>query len=128
MALETVAASLFAILVAGVVAFQLALAAGAPWGAYAMGGGTPGVLPGRLRIAAVAQAAILALLALVVLSDAGFILPDLAAAYPWAVWVALAFSAVSLVLNAITRSARERRLWLPVAIVLFVTSLIVALG
>ncbi len=128
MALETVAAALFAVLVAGVVAFQLALAAGAPLGAYAMGGGTPGVLPGRLRIAAVAQAAILALLALVVLSDAGFILPDLAAAYPWAVWVALAFSAVSLVLNAITRSARERRLWLPVAIVLFVTSLIVALG
>ena len=128
MALETVAAGVFATLVAGVVAFQLALAAGAPWGAYAMGGDTPGVLPRRLRIAAVAQAAILAILALVVLADAGVILPDLAAAYPWAVWVALAFSAVSLVLNAITPSARERRLWLPVAIVLFVTSLIVALG
>jgi hypothetical protein len=93
-----------------------------------MGGGTPGVLPARLRIAAVAQAAILAILALVVLADAGIILPDLALAYPWAVWVAVAFSGVSVVLNAITRSALERRLWLPVAIVLFATSLSVALG
>jgi hypothetical protein len=128
MALETVAAALFAVLVAGVVAFQLTLAAGAPLGAYAMGGGTPGVLPARLRIAAVAQAAILAILALVVLADAGIILPDLALAYPWAVWVAVAFSGVSVALNAITRSALERRLWLPVAIVLFATSLSVALG
>ncbi len=38
-------------LVAGVGAFQLALVAGAPWGAAAWGGVAPGVLPGPLRIA-----------------------------------------------------------------------------
>ncbi len=31
-------------------AFQLALAAGAPWGAAALGGQTPGVLPTSLRV------------------------------------------------------------------------------
>ncbi|HLA80259.1 MAG TPA: hypothetical protein VJP78_01330 [Thermoleophilia bacterium] len=30
----------FALFTAGVVVFQLALAAGAPWGSYAMGGST----------------------------------------------------------------------------------------
>lgn len=34
-----------------VAAFQLALAAGAPWGAAAWGGVAPGVLPGPLRAA-----------------------------------------------------------------------------
>ena len=44
------AAILYAVLSAGVVAFQIALAAGAPWGAYAMGGAVPGQLPPALRI------------------------------------------------------------------------------
>ena len=38
-------------LLAGVGAFQFALAAGAPWGAAAWGGQTPGVLPTSLRVA-----------------------------------------------------------------------------
>jgi hypothetical protein len=38
-------------LLAGVGAFEFALAAGAPWGAAAWGGQTPGVLPTSLRVA-----------------------------------------------------------------------------
>ncbi|AUZ88154.1 hypothetical protein CVO76_11280, partial [Arthrobacter agilis] len=38
-------------LLAVVAAFQAALAAGAPWGAAAYGGYTPGTLPARFRIA-----------------------------------------------------------------------------
>ena len=127
MTIDTLAASVFALVVAGVAAFQLALAAGAPWGAYAMGGSVPGVLPAPLRVAAVAQAVVLVVLAVVVLADAGIVLPDLARLFPWAIWVAVAFSAVSTVLNAITRSTVERRLWLPVALILLVTSVVVAL-
>ena len=41
-----VAAGLFLV----VAAFQVALAAGAPWGAAAMGGANPGVLPDELRV------------------------------------------------------------------------------
>ncbi|HET9758005.1 MAG TPA: hypothetical protein VFP66_16000 [Candidatus Limnocylindrales bacterium] len=40
----------------------------------------------------------------------------------------VAFSGLSLVLNAISPSAGERRIWVPVAIVMLVTILILALG
>lgn len=36
------AAFLYAIITLAIVAFQIALAAGAPWGAFAMGGAFPG--------------------------------------------------------------------------------------
>lgn len=66
-------------------------------------------------------------LAVVVLAFAGLTLPGLAQATPWLIWLAVAFSAIAAVLNTITRSAGERRLWAPVTYVLFVCSLIVAL-
>lgn len=126
--IETLAALIFALVAGGVVAFQLALALGAPWGAYAMGGAFPGRFPPPLRIAAVVQAVVIGLLAVVVLSDAGLVLPDMAAAFPWLVWITVAVSALAVVLNSISRSAGERRIWVPVAMLLLVSSLIVALN
>jgi hypothetical protein len=128
MNLETAAAIAFAVATAIVVAFQVALALGAPWGRYAMGGAYPGRFPARLRVGALVQAILLVVLAVIVLSDARLVLPELAANYPWLIWLAVAFSGVSAVLNAITRSAVERRIWLPVAIVMLVSSLVVALA
>ncbi|MCI0679398.1 MAG: hypothetical protein L0Z63_10210 [Actinobacteria bacterium] len=50
-------AGFIAVVLLGVVTlFQLALAAGAPWGVAAWGGRHPGVLPTRLRIASVVVA------------------------------------------------------------------------
>jgi cytochrome bd-type quinol oxidase subunit 2 len=128
MDLTTIAALVFAVCAAAVVAFQLALALGAPWGRYAMGGAVQGRFPPPMRIAAVVQGVLIALLAVVVLSAAGLMLPDLAASLPWLVWVAVVVSALAVVLNAISRSAGERRIWVPVASVLLVSSLVVALG
>jgi len=119
---------MFAVVAGGVVAFQLALALGAPWGAYAMGGAFPGRFPPPLRIAAVVQAVVIGLLAVVVLSAADLLLPGLAGAFPWLVWIPVAVSALALVLNSISRSAGERRIWVPVAMLLFVSSLLVALS
>lgn len=124
----TAAAIVFAVVTAGVVVFQLALALGAPWGEYAMGGRYPGQYPRELRVAAVGQAALLAALAVFVLSAAGLILPSMARTLPLLIWAVVASSGLSLVVNAISPSAGERRIWVPVAIVLLVTSLIVALG
>ena len=45
MAMKRFAAIIYAIVSLGVVAFQIAFAAGAPWGAYAMGGAFPGQFP-----------------------------------------------------------------------------------
>ena len=121
------AALVFALACAVVIAFQIGLALGAPWGAYAMGGAYPGRYPPAMRISAAVLALVMAVLALIVLSDAGVVLSGLADSFPWLVWVAVAVSGVSVVLNAITRSTVERRLWLPVATVMLVSSLIVAL-
>ncbi len=117
----------YAIVLAGVIAFQLALALGAPWGSYAMGGAFPGRFPMRLRIAAVVQAALLALTVPIVLSRAGLVLPAWSEAAGWLIWGVVAVTVVAVVLNAITPSARERRIWVPVALVMLISSLVVAL-
>lgn len=127
MNMTVIAALIYTMATAGVVAFQIGLALGAPWGAYAMGGAFPGRFPPRLRVAAVVQAIVLIALAVVVLAFAGLMLPGLVQAAPWLIWLAVAFSAIAAVLNTITRSVSERRLWAPVTYVMLVCSLIVAL-
>ena len=49
------------------------------------------------------------------------------AAFPWLVWLPVVVSAVSLAMNAASRSAVERRTWVPVALVMLASSLVVAL-
>jgi hypothetical protein len=122
------AAIVYALATSVVVGFQLALAAGAPWGEYAMGGRFAGRFPPSMRAAAVVQAVILGSLALVVLDAAGLVELGWAAALPWLVWVPVVVSALSAFLNAITPSRAERRLWLPLGLVLLVSSTAVALA
>jgi hypothetical protein len=126
MAIRRAAALLYAAVSVGVIAFQIALAAGAPWGAYAMGGAYPGQFPPALRVAALVQAALIAGMAAVVLSRAGMVLAGWSRAARWLVWVVVAFAAVSLVLNLITPSAGERAIWAPVALLLLASSAVVA--
>ena len=127
MDIRLVAVLLYAVLSAGVVAFEIALAAGAPWGAYAMGGASPGQLPPALRIAALVQAALLVGMVAIVLSRAGLILARWSHASYWLVWVVVAVTAMSLVLNLITPSAGERALWTPVLVALLASSVVVAI-
>jgi hypothetical protein len=127
MQLVPLAGIVFALAAAGVVAFQLALALGAPWGAYAMGGAVEGRFPPALRIAALLQGIVIAIIALGVLSVAGVVVPGFATAFPWFAWVAVAMSGLAVVLNSISRSAGERRIWAPISIVLLASSLVVAL-
>jgi hypothetical protein len=126
MSIIRAAAIVYAVVSFGVVAFQIALAAGAPWGAYAMGGAFPGQFPPELRIAAVIQAALLVGMAAVVLARAGLVLPGWSRASRWLVWFVVAFAAVSLVLNLITPSAGERAIWAPTAFLLLLSSATVA--
>lgn len=126
MAISRVAAIIYAIVSSVVVAFQIGLAAGAPWGAYAMGGAFPGQFPPELRIAAIIQAALLVGLAVVVLARAGLVLPGWSRVTRWLVWVVVVFAALSLVLNLITPSAGERAIWAPVALLLLISSAVVA--
>ena len=126
MTIRRIAAFLYAIITLAVVAFQIALAAGAPWGAFAMGGAFPGQFPPAMRIAAIIQAALLIGFALVVLARTGIILPKWLRASRWLAWVVVAFSALSLILNLITPSAGERAIWAPVAFIMLISSGVVA--
>lgn len=126
MDITRVAAIIYAIVTFGVVAFQIALAAGAPWGAYAMGGAFPGQFPPALRIAALIQGVLLLGMAAVVLARAGLILPRWSRVSRWLIWFVVGFAALSLVLNLITPSAGERAIWAPTALLLLISSGIVA--
>jgi hypothetical protein len=127
-AVPQLAAILYAAASALLILFQLALAAGAPWGGYAMGGRFPGRFPTALRLAALTQAALIAAMAGIVLARAGIGLVGWAAASRRLVWVVVAVSAVTLVLNLITPSAAERAIWAPVAFALLVSSTLVAMN
>jgi hypothetical protein len=119
---------IFSFLTLIVILFQIALALGAPWGNYAMGGKYPSKFPISMRIIAVFQAVVLAFLGIIVLSRS-----DLAV-YQWyefshsGIWFVVAFSVISSIMNLTTRSKGERAIWAPVAITMVITSLIVALG
>jgi hypothetical protein len=92
-----------------------------------MGGAVEGRFPPALRIAAVLQAVLIGAIAIGVLSVARLVVPGFATAFPWFAWVAVAISGLAVVLNSISRSAGERRIWVPISIVLLASSLIVAL-
>lgn len=127
--LARVAAIVAAVLFAGLVLFQLALAFGAPWGRAAYGGQNA-ELSTQLRVTSAVAAVVWSGVALVVLKRAGFEVwaPVPAAWLPVAIWVVVALLAVAIVMNAITPSALERAVWLPVTILLFGSTLTVAIA
>lgn len=123
-----IAAYLFSFLILLTILFQFALALGAPWGHLAMGGKYPGKFPIPMRIAAVIQALLLSLLAVIVLTRAGSMLPSYTQLSEMLIWFAVGISTLSLILNLVTPSKWERILWAPVALLMTVCSLIVALS
>jgi hypothetical protein len=125
--ISTFFAYLFALLTLIVFLFQIALAAGMPWGHLAMGGRYPGKFPPNMRVGAVIQGTLMVFLGMIVLSRAGIAFPGLSNLSNYLIWVAVAISGISLVMNLITQSKWERILWAPVALLMTISSLVVAL-
>ena len=125
---RTTAASIFTALAVLVIAFQIALVAGAPWGEYTLGGSYPGQLPMPIRLVPIVSALLIASFVLTVRARAGLLWANQRAGRIFArfIWVVVAYSALGTLLNAITPSAIERLIWLPVVIGLLLTSLRVA--
>lgn len=122
------AAMIFALAAAAIVGLHVSLIFGAPWGFMTMGGRHQGVLPTDARAASLVQAILIIVLAIYVLHGGGVLhIPSLPGAV-WGVWIAVAVSAVSAVLNTITPSRRERVFGVPVTLALLGSSLIVGLG
>lgn len=100
---------------AGLVGFQLALAAGAPWGRLAWGGRHDEALPSELRAASAASALVWggALVAAATPSQSPMV-ARVRTAYA-------VLAGVGTVMNAASPSRPERLLWTPVAGALCVT-------
>jgi hypothetical protein len=90
-------------------AFQVSLALGAPWGAAAWGGAHAGVLPAGLRWASAGTLAVYLPLAATALDRLGRPL-----ARRRALRLAAGLLALGTVMNALSPSAVERALWVPV--------------
>lgn len=125
--IEPVSAIVFAALTAIVMLFQACLAAGAPWGAASMGGKYPGKYPPKMRVVAIINMVVLGFMAALVLSKADILFPQLKTISTIGIWFVVAFLFLGTILNTITPSKIER-IWAPVALVQFITSIIVAIG
>ena len=109
--------------------FQIGLALGAPMGEYAFGGQHPGRLPLPYRVAS-------AISVLVYLGIAGHYLAQIGVFETLlpsnlnsvANWALFAFNTLGLFMNSISRSVKERKMWVPVLLLMTVCSLVIALG
>jgi hypothetical protein len=127
MTLVELAAVVAAVLMVGVAAFQVALAAGLPLGEATMGGRAAtidGVLQPRYRALALGSAVVLVLAAWIVLGRAGTVPSFLGGqALAWAAWVVAGFLALNTLTNLSGRHPLER--W-GMASITFAAALLVA--
>lgn len=109
--------------------FQLALVLGAPMGEYTLGGQTQGKLSVKLRLVSAISLLLNLAIAGHYLAQTGLLTPLLPADLNQiANWSLVAFTALGLLLNSISRSKKERKLWVPVLVLAVICSVIVALG
>lgn len=108
--------------------FQLAIVLGAPLGEYAFGGQQQGVLPARLRVASAVSFLVLVAIAGHYLAQTSVVSPLLDEAGNQIVnWVLVGFAALAAVMNNITRSEKEKRLWGGTTIAMLLAAIIVAI-
>ncbi|MGY1708535.1 hypothetical protein ACI8AC_03400 [Geodermatophilus sp. SYSU D00758] len=123
----TLAAVVATALLVALAALQVALAAGAPLGRLAWGGHHR-VLPTRLRIGSAVSVLLYALFAWLVWRAAAIAARPGEEPAGVAIWALTVYFAVGVVANALSRSRPERAVMTPVAAVLAVCCLVVALG
>lgn len=119
-------ARVFALCSLATAAFQLALVTGAPWGHLTMGGQFPGTLPPSARAMAAFSMCLLVAFAWIIVRRAQLADPSTAPRLKRAAWLVVTYCVLGIVANAATPSAPERALWLPVALLMFATSVVVA--
>ena len=129
MNIVVIAALIQAVIALGVAIFQIALVAGAPLGEYTMGGQHPGKLPGQFRVTAAVSALIMVAQSGHYLAQAGILNPALSPGQNAIVnWFWFGFAVLGLIVNSISRSKKERNLWVPVLLVSAICTLLVALN
>jgi hypothetical protein len=120
------AAVLAAIGFAGIAVFQVALAAGAPWG-HAAWGGANANLSRAQRTASTAAVLCYAAAALIVLGRAGiWRAGSMRTLLRWATWILAAAMGIGAVLNFASQSRWENLVWGPTALLLAILCTVVA--
>lgn len=125
---HVIAAIVFVAMLGLLCLFQLGLALGLPWGRAAWGGQHEGVLPRKLRIASVLSIVIYAFIALIALERVGLTEFFAKSFAHVAMWVIFGYLCLGVLMNGISRSKIERAIMTPVALVLAVLALCIALG
>lgn len=116
------------VILAALAGFQVALAAGVPWGRLAWGGQHPGVLPRRLRVGSLASIVLYAGIATVILWRSELVASAVSeGVVRVAAWCVVGYFLLGTVLNAMSRSCPERNVMAPAAACLFLLSSAVAL-
>ena len=111
-----------------VALFQLAIVLGAPVGEYAYGGQHKGKLPTRYRITSVISMLVMLALAGHYLAQIGLFTPLLDAdGNAMANWAFVGFFALSAVLNNITKSENEKRVFGSITIAMLLSAILVAI-
>jgi hypothetical protein len=109
--------------------FQLALVLGAPMGEYTLGGQTKGQLPIKLRLVSAISVFLNLAIAGHYLAQAGIVQtllpPHLNQVANWGL---VAFTSIGLIMNSISRSQKERKMWVPVLLLSVICAVIVAIG
>jgi hypothetical protein len=123
-----VAAVVAYVVLAALAVFQVALAAGAPLGQFAWGGQRR-VLPRGLRIASAASVLVYALFAVMIsrAADVASEVGDHRSDYPL-IWVLVVYFGIGVLANAVSRSRPERFVMTPVALVLALCCLVLAVS
>ena len=119
---------LFVLLNLFVILFQVALAFGAPWGEFTLGGKWRGRLPPRVRVIPIISAILISVFVAIVLARVGMAFTEFSVASRRWIWLVVAYCLLGMVANATTPSRLERRLWFPIVSLMFVLSLTIALN
>ena len=126
--IENISAGFLVFAFSVVAIFQLALALGAPLGAYAYGGSREGKLPVGFRVNSVFSMLLMLAIAGHYLAQIGVFEPLLDSSGNQIVnWVLVAFSGLSALANNFSRSKKERLAWGPATILMLAAALVVAL-
>jgi len=118
----TVAAVVISVLLGGLAVFQVMLVAGRPLGRFAWGGQQQ-ILPPALRIGSAVSVVVYAVIGALVWRAVG----EPGDVGPW-LWIVTGFFGLGVLMNAASRSRPERLVMTPVAVLLAVSCLLIALA
>ena len=123
-----IAAIAFTVVSALLAIFQLSLILGAPLGRFAWGGQND-VLPSRLRRGSIIAIILYAAFAVIVLTKSAVItVAVLQPVVGLLAWMLVVYLVIGVVMNLLSRSLSERLVMTPVAAILVILGLLVAVG